>query len=1530
MNNRDVELVIRAKDQAAKTVQAIVSALGDLSEAQDHVGQSATRTDGLLTQLGRQFSVLDNQVKGLAGLGQIVQQMDRAAAAVGRLEKSLELAGVEQAKFEAQQSAATAEIARLSQAFQAAKAAMDAQKAAVAATRQQLGATSTAYKEQKAALDQATAAYRQVQTALRAAEKNQRALAAAAEDTAAKIQLQGDALAKAKADYAQIDTAATSASAALEGVALTQDAVGEAARRTAAQLAKVTAALESQAGHVAETPSAGPAAQATASYRAQVAAVAEARNAWVAARNEATQLGAELARTASPTEALRTKFVLAKAASRDAELAFNAQAAALSKLRGVASNFGQFDKVVRTMQTATPAAAQMGAAVERTANVIEKSSKRKGALLFGLRPYELQNLSFQINDIITQLASGTSVTQTFAQQGGQIFQIFPRLGAVIAGALPQIIAFVAVIATIGSAMKNIVDLESSTRSFSGALAASADGAAHSAEALAATAHKLDVFGTSLKNVREELRIFLAAGIDDSQMERFGQTAENTAKVLKISVVDAAKQMADGFTRGYDAIAKLDDSLNFLSAAERAQIKLLFESGRAAEARTRAFNIFEQRMESGAQKMAGPWDRILRNFAAGWDNFLRFLGQTKTIQDTMRALQALSSVVEYITSKLPGAVSAAPSQALNRIEARLARLREQEANASEAASDLRRGGGSAEEQAQAQRALANVRAQISQTSQILARVSAERHDILARETEGQRKAGQAVVDRYQTELDELRALTNAQKLARAGARALREAQDAGADEAGQLAAVLKAREVEDERQRQEHQREFEQRSKQASDQARQRSEQIIRQQQAHLASMREQNEQRRFELELLTKTVREEAILRALRQAEEPEKSDPTKPGASLTAAQQAEIRQTTGELFDQTKVQDDLKDIEQARLDLARARGEVLTREAFVLAAAREAQIDLADAQGRQFADIQGQIFDQLELAAVEKARLDLARQMGEVVSREAFIATAAREAGISLLDAQGKAFAEIQGRIYDRERSQQRVEESEKRLNDLLQQRQLLFEQIEFARDKGDNGTVELLEDQVVDLNVSLKDAVNNAITFWTALGGPGSEAALARLRGLHQQIDDFGRKVVLTVTDANELLAGAGVNVFSQIAAKLNEGASAAKALRDSFRETAANVLLDLAQMILKQQLLNLLMKTGVGKRLSDGVNFLTAAAPLLTAGTVLRGAASAIALSARPLMQAAADLLFAAQALALTNTATSAGVLHSGGVVGAGGRRRSVSATLIANAVRYHQGGIAGSVPGLARSEVAAVLKRGEEVLTRDDPRHILNGGANSTPGTPAGDVSIKVVNVLDPVQVLEKALSTRAGERVLMNHMTSNSEACQTPGSRVVADDQFEVVEGRLDLPFFVQVEAGNPGDGLGRPFLAEVLDAVFIVIREKIVTLVVFVLIKAAGVLGLQFGQRRGLDQGRHPHRVRLALERAPDALLVLEIELRRLLREFAPDFEAPTLTLEFVVQRHAGLQPAVAVLTPVSQGEVSEDVGDLFLGEAERLASGVG
>jgi phage-related minor tail protein len=62
---------------------------------------------------------------------------------------------------------------------------------------------------------------------------------------------------------------------------------------------------------------------------------------------------------------------------------------------------------------------------------------------------------------------------------------------------------------------------------------------------------------------------------------------------------------------------------------------------------------------------------------------------------------------------------------------------------------------------------------------------------------------------------------------------------------------------------------------------------------------------------------------------------------------------------------------------------------------------------------------------------------------------------------------------------------------------------------------------------------------------------------------------------------------------------------------------------------------------------------------------------------------------------------GLSHSGGMAGASGHTRAVSPLLLAGAPRLHRG-------GLAADEVPRILLKNEEVLTRDDPRHVMNGG------------------------------------------------------------------------------------------------------------------------------------------------------------------------------------------------------------------------------
>lgn len=109
-----------------------------------------------------------------------------------------------------------------------------------------------------------------------------------------------------------------------------------------------------------------------------------------------------------------------------------------------------------------------------------------------------------------------------------------------------------------------------------------------------------------------------------------------------------------------------------------------------------------------------------------------------------------------------------------------------------------------------------------------------------------------------------------------------------------------------------------------------------------------------------------------------------------------------------------------------------------------------------------------------------------------------------------------------------------------------------------------------------------------------------------------------------------------------------------------------------------------------------------------------------------------------------AMSVGVGHGGGLAGSLAiRREGVSPLVFGGAPRYHAGGIA----GLAPDEVPAILQRGEEVLTKQDPRHRGNGG-----GAGGGQTTTPIVAIGDAA--VADAMASAAGEQVVLTIVRNN--------------------------------------------------------------------------------------------------------------------------------------------------------------------------------
>lgn len=116
-------------------------------------------------------------------------------------------------------------------------------------------------------------------------------------------------------------------------------------------------------------------------------------------------------------------------------------------------------------------------------------------------------------------------------------------------------------------------------------------------------------------------------------------------------------------------------------------------------------------------------------------------------------------------------------------------------------------------------------------------------------------------------------------------------------------------------------------------------------------------------------------------------------------------------------------------------------------------------------------------------------------------------------------------------------------------------------------------------------------------------------------------------------------------------------------------------------------------------------------------------------------------------------SMGVRHDGGVIGYYGgsnRTRSVDASWFTAAPRYHTGGIA----GLAPDEYPTILQKGEEVLSKDSPRNIMNGGMGIGQNTQQGEGGGTRFVLVDDRSRIPEAMSGADGDRVIVQSIKRN--------------------------------------------------------------------------------------------------------------------------------------------------------------------------------
>lgn len=345
----EVDLVIRAKNEATKNVDRINKSLAELADQQKIVGDSAGVADDKIGRLGLELLKLRTNAQNLKSLSTVGDVLDKASAAMERqrvaaaeagdeflrLKSRQEQLAAETARAAAAAKEATAEFRQQSTALKEAKSSVgDLGKEATALANQEkalersIASTVGALAKRKLAVDEAAAKQEKLSQAIANSDKVTKAQQnsldaanraldrrrAAVEETAAKeaqlraqlLQVQSaqtaNAAATDKATAALTEQAAkvNNAKAAADGLKTSADSLSRAQRDVVKDVGAAAAAVDKQAADLKEVETEyGQVQAAAAAARAAISGTTDAsKDAGAQAGRAAVQVATFAARLA--------------------------------------------------------------------------------------------------------------------------------------------------------------------------------------------------------------------------------------------------------------------------------------------------------------------------------------------------------------------------------------------------------------------------------------------------------------------------------------------------------------------------------------------------------------------------------------------------------------------------------------------------------------------------------------------------------------------------------------------------------------------------------------------------------------------------------------------------------------------------------------------------------------------------------------------------------------------------------------------------------------------------------------------------------------------------------------------------------------------------------------------------------------------------------------------------------------------------------------------------------------------------------
>lgn len=231
MANRDIDFVIRARDEASRAIDAVIASLTSLTKVEEGVGSSGGKTNAFLNNLSKSLADLKAEGAGLSSLAKVAEDIKKAETILSTMEGKFTSSGQQLQFFGTSANKAAADVARLGKDMSTLGGFMDSEKASFKALSVELAEVSKS-------LAAATKTMKDFPAAEEAAIKKTQDLTAAQERQIATLD-------RLKAKMAQTASPTTSSSTKeVEGYKNLQAAIERAEAALTKTQAKLTAASE--------------------------------------------------------------------------------------------------------------------------------------------------------------------------------------------------------------------------------------------------------------------------------------------------------------------------------------------------------------------------------------------------------------------------------------------------------------------------------------------------------------------------------------------------------------------------------------------------------------------------------------------------------------------------------------------------------------------------------------------------------------------------------------------------------------------------------------------------------------------------------------------------------------------------------------------------------------------------------------------------------------------------------------------------------------------------------------------------------------------------------------------------------------------------------------------------------------------------------------------------------------------------------------------------------------------------------------